>query len=122
MKILVLDDQETRLIIFRQRLIGNIVECVKTATDAIKKLSEESWDMVFLDHDLRDKVFEKPGPGTGYEVAVWLRDHEDKKPKQIIIHSYNTKGAMYMKAILPGSIYRPGIWLTLPFIENQEKA
>lgn len=113
LKILVLDDQESRLIIFRRKLIGHDVVCVKTASDAISNFSEYDFDCVFLDHDLGDKVMEISGPGTGYEVAEWLRDHPDRRPQQIIVHSFNPVGAKNMTSILPGSIYKPGIWLTM---------
>ena len=113
-RILVLDDDETRLRHFRQKLIGNVVECIKTAQEAIRLLSEEEpFDLLFLDHDLGDKVMVASGPGTGYEVAEWIRDHKEKRPKDIVIHSYNPAGADNMRAILPGAHYKPGIWLSL---------
>ena len=48
---------------------------------------------------------------TGYTVAKWLRDHPDKKPNRIIIHSFNNVGAKNMQDILPGSILAPGYWI-----------
>jgi CheY-like chemotaxis protein len=111
MKILVLDDDETRLIAFRKKLIGHIVECVKESKETIRALENDFWDAVSLDHDLGGKVMVSSGPGTGYEVAQWLHDHEDRKPKTIIIHSFNPAGAKNMMDLLPGAIYNPGAWL-----------
>ena len=110
MRVLVLDDSNERLKEFRQKLIGNVVVCVKTAKEAIKELASNEWDCTCLDHDLGDKVMVPSGPGTGYEVAEWLEQHPDKQPKMIFIHSFNTAGAKRMAAALPNAIVAPGIW------------
>lgn len=111
MKILVLDDDQYRLKQFQQRLIGHVVHCTETASDTIKMLSEESFDVVFLDHDLGGTAYVPSGPGTGYEVAKWLSEHVDRKPKQIVIHSFNAPGANNMKSLLPEAFYNPGAWI-----------
>lgn len=113
MRILVLDDSSERLKIFRQNFTGHIVDCVKTAREAIQKLSTEEWDGIFLDHDLGDKVMVASGPGTGYEVAEWLSANPDKQPKMIFIHSFNTVGAKRMKSVLANAVVAPGIWTKL---------
>jgi CheY-like chemotaxis protein len=111
LKILVLDDDETRLASFRKKLIGHVVECVKESKEAIRALENDLFDAVSLDHDLGGQVFQKSGENTGYEVAQWLHDHEDRKPKTIIIHSFNPAGAKNMMDLLPGAIHNPGVWL-----------
>jgi CheY-like chemotaxis protein len=111
MRILVLDDDKGRLSLFKQKLIGHVVDCVETAPEAIMRLSEGAlWDIVFLDHDLADTQMVASGPGTGWEVAKWLSEHLDRKPAQIVIHSFNEPGAKNMLSLLPGAIYVPGIW------------
>jgi CheY-like chemotaxis protein len=110
MRVLVLDDDETRLKQFRQNLIGHVVECVKTAREAISKLESEKWDCFFTDHDLGGKIFVPSGPGTGYEVAQWLEQNPDKQPKEIYIHSFNAVGAKNIQAVLPNAVIVPGAW------------
>ena len=84
MKILVLDDdpENDRLKAFRRMFIGHTVITVKFVKDCLYQLQNESpFDIVFLDHDLDGKTFVPSGPGTGYEVAEWLRDNPLKKPE-----------------------------------------
>ena len=90
--------------------IGHHVECVETAPMAIRYLQETLYDSIFLDHDLGGRVLVASGPGTGYEVAKWLEEHPDRKPKQIFIHSFNPSGAANMSRALPEAQLVPGIW------------
>jgi len=113
MRILVLDDSDERLKEFKQNFIGNIVDCVKTAREAINKLTSEKYECIYLDHDLGDRVFVPSGPGTGYEVAQWLNQNPDRQPQLIIIHSFNPVGAKNMKSLLPNAVIAPGVWTKL---------
>jgi CheY-like chemotaxis protein len=117
LKILVLDDDKGRLSEFRCELINHVVDCVETVPETINCLSKEIYDLVFLDHDLGGKQLVPSGPGTGFEVTEWLRDHPDRRPKNIIIHTLNTgepyHGAENMIKALPedwGVFYLPGAW------------
>jgi CheY-like chemotaxis protein len=110
MRILVLDDDETRLRAFRQKFIGTEVVTVMTASEAIKQLDSNVFQAIFLDHDLGQKHMVASGPGTGYEVAKWLENNPRKKPKMIYIHSFNPIGAQNMKKALPEAVLAPGIW------------
>ena len=111
MRILILDDDQRRLDQFQQRLIGHVTCCVKTSKETIQKLSEDLWHVLFLDHDLGGTTYAPSGPGTGYEVAKWLSEHENRKPDQIIIHSFNAPGSKNMRALLPEAFYNPGAWI-----------
>lgn len=126
MRVLILDDDpdpndpqnparvgRNRIPQFRRKLIGHNVEWVKTAAEAISMLAnnpEGYWDAIFLDHDLGGVAYVKSGPGTGYEVAVWLERHPEKKPAQIFLHSLNTVGRDNMKAALPEAEHAPFFW------------
>jgi CheY-like chemotaxis protein len=110
MYILVLDDDIKRLKQFKENLIGHVVECVMTAPETIQKLQERTWQILFLDHDLGDKVMVPSGPGTGYEVAEWLERNPDRQPEMIFVHSFNTVGAANIKRALPKAIIAPGAW------------
>ncbi len=110
MRVLVLDDNHNRLRAFRQRLIGHVVVCVETAKEAIEQLEKEEFEIVFLDHDLGGEENVPSGPGTGWEVAQWLSEHEDRQPATIYIHSFNGPGSKNMLSLLPRARYVPGVW------------
>ncbi len=82
MKILILDDDQNRLNLFKQKLIGHDVICVETAKDAIIELKKNKFNIISLDHDLGGKVMVESGEGTGWEVAKFLHDYP-----QIINHA-----------------------------------
>lgn len=113
MNVLVLDDSLERLKMFRQNLKGHSVTTVETSKDAITQLAQNDFDTLFLDHDLGGQAFVKSGDGTGFEVAIWLAKNPDRKPKQIVIHSFNPTGAQNMKNVLPEAQLAPGCWATL---------
>ena len=66
-----------------------------------------------MDHDLGGKIYVESGPGTGYEVACWLEDPENKGhvPDHIVLHSLNTVGRKKMNMALPQAVDCPGAWL-----------
>jgi CheY-like chemotaxis protein len=112
MKILILDDNRIRLETFRRKLIGAAVTCVEHAADCIKELNENGpWSFCFLDHDLDNLTYVPSGPGTGYEVALWLKNHPDKKPKKIILHTCNEQGAARMLEELPEAVFLSGLFM-----------
>jgi CheY-like chemotaxis protein len=109
-KVLVLDDDVIRLEAFKKNLIGHTVTCVMTAEDAISELKKDGWDYVFLDHDLGGQIYVPSGPGTGYEVAQWIHNNPEKKPKNVIIHSFNEPGRKNMYSLIPDAVICPGAW------------
>ena len=110
MKVLILEDDENRLKIFRRQLIGFDLVCVDVAKDAIKWLSKEKFDYLFLDHDLGGKVFVSETENTGYEVCLWLEQNQDKKPAHIFLHSLNPNGRERMKQAVPEAIEAVFAW------------
>lgn len=117
MRILILDDDESRLKIFRQKLIGHHVECYKTVNEIIVRLKEDMFQYLFLDHDLGGKTFVQSGgqEETGWDAAVWLSNNVDRQPENIIIHSFNTAGAKNMKSLLPKAQVIPGAWTKIQY-------
>ena len=110
MKILILEDSKRRHKAFRAKY-GFDLTIVETTSEAIELLESQEWDTLFLDHDLGGETMVDSGSGTGYEVAKWLSEHPERKPRQIILHSYNPVGRANMKAALPEAEEAPGIWL-----------
>jgi DNA-binding NtrC family response regulator len=114
MKILILEDRQEAIDHFAKNISkGHEVHYAKTSTDAIWKLSNEKFDIVFLDHDV---------PNThehnGLEVAMFLamrlvvhiHDGAGSSPlARVIIHSRNKYGSQAMKQILPDALCWPGI-------------
>jgi hypothetical protein len=98
-RVFVLDDAEDRLRWFQARLPA--MRCAKTAEAAIEILAAESFDLVFLDHDLswEDAGFPERQHGNGKEVARYLaRTHFAGR---VVIHSKNEDGVRAMKKLLP---------------------
>ena len=112
-KILILEDDPERIKIFQRNLISHSVTMVVTASEAIQKLGDETWELLMLDHDLGGKVLVASGPETDYEVAKWLYENPDRQPPNIILHSFNTVGRANMKALLPQAHDFPGAWVNI---------
>ena len=107
MKILFLDDSLERHKTF-DKLFGdaeNYITYVETAGEAIGELSHETFDAIFLDHDLGGEYFVRSADGTGYEVAEWICDNVHYKPI-IIIHSMNPIGGANMHRKLHSNGFR----------------
>lgn len=113
MRVLVLEDNKDRRRIFKRSLLGHDGAIVETAQDAIEALEAETWDILFLDHDLADQAYMPSGPGTGYEVAEWLSRNRERLPARVYIHSYNEKGRAKMLEVLPEAVVAKGAWLDL---------
>jgi len=111
MKILILEDSLERVKKFREKFIGHEVVVTEFSKECIKLLSENTYDAIFLDHDLGGAIMVSSGENTGYEVAEWLSKNPVYQPRTIIIHSFNPSGAKNMKAVLSNAIINPGAWL-----------
>lgn len=127
--ILVLEDDEHRITQFRERffslfngkdkdLITGVVEYARTAKEAIEFLKETAhFDVIFLDHDLGDRVFvSSDDENTGSEVVRYLISNSEKYKNTIfIVHSFNQPAAKNMvfnirKNITNNVKYIPGVW------------
>lgn len=107
MRILVLDDDVRRHSGFARALIPHRVWHVYDYHRACSVLQrEERFDVVYLDHDINDFGKRSMGPGmygssrelTGLDVAAFIAGlPEEKRPKQVITHTWNPDGG---KAIL----------------------
>lgn len=76
------------------------MRCAKTADAALEILSTETFDMVFLDHDLSfmDAGFPERQHGNGKEIARYLA--RTGFAGKIVIHSKNEDGVRVMAKTL----------------------
>ena len=117
MKLLILDDSQTRLAIFRKNIEENLgvfnanyVTNVKSAITCL--LLNPDYDYIFLDRDLGE------GVSTGEDVVDFLIENSYPIEKVgIIIHSWNIPAGkrMHERLLSAGfnSIHQPGAWSAL---------
>ncbi len=114
-KILILEDSEIRIKQFLEGLESdtNVITVKHTAQDCIDCLTKESWDVLFLDHDLGGKTYvATDDKNTGSEVCRWLSNN-NVKIRLIIIHSLNVQGQRTMKQLVPQAIIVPFVWMKI---------
>ncbi len=105
--IVILEDSIERIKLFNRKLINkaniNTFDNVKKCEIFIKENSSKI-DMIFLDHDLDDKVYvDSNDPNTGYSMAKIIKKIYGEEYPEIIIHSLNPAGADNIQSILPRS-------------------
>jgi hypothetical protein len=102
--VLVVEDTEDRISWFRKRMPKAVF--AKNAETALRALSQQDFNVAFLDHDLHwmhadNSIFK----GTGKEVARFMAQQGFKGI--VIIHSKHVEGAAIMKRLLPNAKLAP---------------
>ena len=123
LKILVLDDDKIRLMLFsklgeKYGLDMTLTETAKEAIDCLKasefpctdeiadfpieKVTGIGFDIIFLDHDLGGKIYVQSGKETGYEVVEYLCNLNPHLQAGIlvVVHSFNPVGAENMMKLM----------------------
>ena len=99
-RVFLLDDDSRRHQWFATRFKGDFIHVAKNVEQAQKLLSENSYDALFLDHDLHPEHYSSTDyddERTGYAVAVWLAENPNLQPAStIMVHTRNADGAMRM--------------------------
>ena len=97
MKVFFLDDDNIRLNAAKVKFANHELHLAKNANEAIRILDKESpFDLVHLDHDLGG-VYLPSDEKSGYAVAMHIvHMPAKKKPKTVIVHSYNPNGSRLM--------------------------
>lgn len=99
-RILIVEDDEARCAWFRGQLEGRELDVTCDVREAAEWLGERRYELILLDHDLRDEHYFSDEPDdehTGYAVAAWLAAHADAQAgATIIIHSLNYAGGRRM--------------------------
>ncbi|MDO8611144.1 MAG: hypothetical protein Q7R95_11515, partial [bacterium] len=114
MRILIVDDQETRHKKIQSLVMDYFDKPVSiwsayTVKSAIKFLKQEEFDVIFLDHDLGENIYQDSNElDTGYQIAKFIIA-AGINTKEIIVHSMNYPGAMNILDILPQAKYIPFI-------------
>ena len=110
MHILILEDNLERQEQFKKNLVGHNIEITDSSKTAIQKLTNEKWNLLFLDHDLGGQVYVESGENTGYEVAEFLKFNNKHIPQNVIVHSLNVPGAQNILSVLANGIHIPFAW------------
>jgi CheY-like chemotaxis protein len=99
--VFVLDDDRRRHRWFQKRFVGDDIDLAETVEEAKEFLKENTYDAIFLDHDLLPHHYESNDHDdfstTGYAIAEFL----DANPKlqraaTIIVHTRNADAAIQM--------------------------
>lgn len=103
-KVFLLDDDRRRHRWFTKRFSSDDLDIAENVAEAITLLQENSYDAIFLDHDLLPEHYESSkfdDENTGYAIALWLNQNTNSQnASTIIVHTRNSEGGMRMVEIL----------------------
>jgi CheY-like chemotaxis protein len=104
LRVFLLDDDTARHDWFARQFKGDRVDVAADAGRAIELLSQNHYDVIFLDHDLLPEHYyaeEFDDERSGYAVARWLAERPGRlAASQIIAHTRNADGALRMVELL----------------------
>ena len=99
-RVFLLDDDLRRHKWFAERFKGDFIDMAHNVSQAQQLLGENSYDAIFLDHDLHPehyKSLDRDDERTGYAIASWLAANPDlQRASTILVHTRNADGAMRM--------------------------
>jgi CheY-like chemotaxis protein len=99
-RVFLLDDDRRRHRWFSARFKGDFVDVADNVEQAQQFLSENSYDAIFLDHDLHPEHYNNLSHDdlrTGYAIALWLAANPQlQRASTILVHTRNADGAMRM--------------------------
>jgi len=103
MRILILEDDGTRVNNFIELLHNHDLDITESAYDAVSLLEAKLYDLLLLDHDLGE------GNGSGTIVSGFLKHYPDNpnNDADILIHSWNTPASLNMLQDLPKAAWAP---------------
>ena len=100
MRILILEDDGMRVTNFIEIFQGHTIDATESAYGAMELLDINTYDLIFLDHDLGE------GNGSGSLVAAYLAQLPGLTAT-IVIHSWNTPASNAMLGYLPQAFHAP---------------
>jgi len=99
-RVFLLEDDERRHRWFTSRFKGDFLDIAENVAQAQEFLSANSYDAIFLDHDLHPEHYHADSTDderTGYAVARWLSANPElQRAATITVHTRNADGAMRM--------------------------
>ena len=99
-RVFLLDDDKRRHKWFSARFKGDFVDIADDVPQARQFLSTNSYDAIFLDHDLHPEHYnadKHDDERTGYAIALWLAANPElQRASTIFVHTRNADGAMRM--------------------------
>ncbi len=99
-RVFLLDDDRRRHRWFATRFKGDLVDVADNVQKAQEFLSANSYDAIFLDHDLHPEHYitsAHDDERTGYAIASWLAANPElQRASTIMVHTRNADGAMRM--------------------------
>jgi CheY-like chemotaxis protein len=108
-KVLVLDDDKSRMAKFFLNKQDTDLRQVWNAADCIEALKDGHYDICQLDHDL-EGVYQDPAEeNTGSGVVRWVVENRPQVDK-FIVHSYNERAALGMVEALLAAGYW-AVWI-----------
>ena len=99
--VMLLDDDTRRHRWFQKRFSGDDLDIAENVEDAKELLAGNSYDAIFLDHDLLPHHYESNDhddfASTGYAIAEWLHERAElQRAATIIVHTRNADAAIPM--------------------------
>jgi hypothetical protein len=123
-RVFLLDDDRRRHRWFSARFKGDFVDVADNVEQAQQLLSANSYDALFLDHDLHPEHYNTlshDDERTGYAVALWLAANPElQRASTIMVHTRNADGAMRMVEELRRS-GRSAEYVPFPLLEERIK-
>lgn len=126
MQVFILEDSNSRIILFREVLAADPTSDVFITDDVVEAVVKfkPPYDLILLDHDLshehENEAFTGQTPtdhtGSGTEFAQWLAKTQDPALCPVVIHSHNPAGAERMFQALTSSgwsVYKQPFGLVL---------
>jgi DNA-binding LacI/PurR family transcriptional regulator len=99
-RVFLLDDDKRRHQWFSARFKGDVIDVADNVDSAQQFLSANSYDAIFLDHDLHPEHYHATGHDderTGYAIASWLAANPElQRASTILVHTRNADGAIRM--------------------------
>lgn len=123
-RVFLLDDDRRRHRWFAARFKGDFVDVADNVEQAREFLSENSYDAIFLDHDLHPEHYNsesRDDTRTGYAIALWLAANPElQSASTILVHTRNADGAMRMVEELRRA-GRAAEYVPFPMLEERIK-
>ena len=123
-RVFLLDDDRRRHRWFSARFKGDFVDVADNVKQAQEFLGSNSYDAIFLDHDLHPEHYKtdtRDDTRTGFAIASWLAANPELQPAStILVHTRNADGAMRMVEELRRA-GRTAEYVPFPLLEERIK-